>query len=270
MESSKLVLITGHKGFIGQRLHSLIPHAEGFDIEENNDICGPLPDKPYTHIFHLAAMKSIPKGQLYPEDFVRVNCWGTLNLILKYPNARIINVSSSSANNVRSVYGATKSFSELAGSLHENCLNVRLYNVFGEGQPFSSGAAFPSFMLAKLTKTPPILYDHGRQRRDFTYVGDVVENLVDLMFNSAKTGLTHLGYRRSISVKSLLGMIYESGSVLYENRPKREFEINFSASPNTMRIIKYGRQDGIYQTIKWYQDEFTSGRIHAPGPQTKA
>ena len=59
--------------------------------------------------------------------------------------------------------------------MHKNCLNVRLYNVFGEGQGFNSGTVIPKFCHAKFNNYKPTIFGDGNQRRDFTYVGDVIE-----------------------------------------------------------------------------------------------
>lgn len=255
------ILVTGNRGFIGSHLcNLLLKHGyDGIDLVEGNDICNKLPDVPYTHVFHLAASKSVPKGEANPQEFIHNNCWGTANILRSYPNARIINVSSSSANNVRSVYGATKAFGETLGNLHKNCLNVRLYNVFGEGQPVLSGAVVPQFCMAKLSNKSVIVYGDGHQMRDFTYVGDVVHELYRLMFSTMETGTYHLGCANPIRVIELLELICGAGYPV-EWRPKRDFEIEYSASTTPMNMT-IGREEGLKRTIKWYEDEYTDTGI---------
>src|SRR5258708_711215 len=108
------VLITGGLGFIGTNLRKLYPEADVLDI------------------FHLAAKHHIPTCEVQAEECLRVNLWGTLNILRTYPDARIILASSSSGNEVKSVYGASKKCVEILSQLHKNCLAVRFYNVFGE------------------------------------------------------------------------------------------------------------------------------------------
>jgi len=250
------VLITGHKGFIGSHLKKLIPDAKGMDLWDGDDILMHLPKKKFTHVFHLAASRSVPIGEKYPKNFIDNNCWGTCRIMRAYPDARIINISSSSVNDVKSIYGATKAFGELMGNMHKNWLNVRLYNVFGEGQPFESGAVVPSFIKSKLKPLEvPVVNGDGKQKRDFTYVGDVVLNLRDLMFKSKKTGTIHLGYRTQMSVIELLIRI--CGNVAYIQKPARSFDIRNSKSPSLMKVY-YGREKGLRRTIEWYEDNFAS------------
>lgn len=255
MESLK-ILITGNKGFIGSHLHALFPDAVGWDLENQvepqEDITENLPEEDFTHIFHLAASKSVPRGEMYSKSFILNNCWGTVNLMKTYPHARIINVSSSAANECKSIYGMTKYFSELAGNAHTNCLNVRLYNVFGEGQSWESGAVVPQFILRKIHGGRPLIHGDGTQSRDFTYVGDVVEELKRLMFATNDTGLAHVGYSNSMSVLELCYRICGQDCDP-QFMPKRSFEIVNSCAPAPMTIT-YGRDEGLKRTIEWWKN----------------
>lgn len=245
-------LITGGSGFIGSHLARLLPEADILDWKNSSleDIRHCHLEGKYDFIFHLAAIRSIPMVEADPKLAVEVNCLGIVNLIKAFPHARIINISSSSVNDVRSIYGATKAFGEMIGNLQKNCLNVRLYNVFGEGQPFESGAVVPQFVKAKLEGTKPIIYGDGSQERDFTYVGDVVEELKRLMFETRETGLMHVGYSKPMSVLDLCHSI--CGNIEIDFRPKRHFDIEYSSSIHSMRI-KYGREEGLKRTIASYE-----------------
>lgn len=252
-----LTLITGNKGFIGSHLHKLLPDAIGLDLKDYQDIRDELPDKPFTHIFHLAACKSVPLGEQIPRDFISTNCWGTVNLLKTYPNARILNISSSSANEVKSIYGATKLFGELAARTHSNCTSVRLYNVFGEGQLPESGAVVPNFIKSMIDGVPATIYGDGYQERDMTYVGDVVENLVRIMYDKPNIRLIHLGYSEPISIIGLHNAICRMEPNF---EPDRIFDMRNSCSPEGM-TIKYGRDEGIRRTIEWFKSEYYRARI---------
>lgn len=246
----------------------LIPGATGFDVQ--NDVAGDLedinewlPDEDFTHIFHLAASKSVPMGEVNARQFIENNCWGTTNLIKKYPNARILNISSSAANECKSIYGITKYFTELVGNTHKNCLSVRLYNVFGEGQPFEAGAVVSHFVKMRFYNRKPTIYGDGLQSRDFTYVGDVVEELKRLMYATKDTGLHHLGCSNPMTVLDLCRAICGQ-NVDIDFRPKRPYDIEHSCAPSPMQMT-YGREEGLKRTIEWgerqlkaYDDNFIS------------
>lgn len=221
---------------------------ERFDLKLGNDIREPFEDREYTHIFHLAARKSVPDGEVNAREFISTNCWGTVNLLKSYPHARIINVSSSSANEPKSIYGMTKLFAEQAGNTHKNCLSVRLYNVFGEGQRAESGALIPRLLHYKKYGGIPTLYADGQNSRDFTYVGDVVHFLIWAMMDTKFDGLTHYGYGEPMKVKDVAERILGK-DFAYHNEAQRSFEIFDSCAPVTGHPHRYGREEGLKRTI---------------------
>ena len=247
------VLVTG-VGFIGTNLLKLYPNADTLDIRDGQDICDKLPDKEYDQIFHLAAKHHIPTCEKEAEECIRVNCWGTVNLLKTYPNARIILAASSSSNEIKSVYGLTKAFVELSQQLHKNCLAVKFYNVFGEHQKLEGGAVTPKLIWHMLTKTPLKINGDGTQARDFTYVGDLVENL-RLLMDSKQTGVTHLGYGETILLNHYIELIYGSYPFDIETSDFTSYEILRSESP--IRCQKfYGREEGMRRTIEWFKKEY--------------
>lgn len=248
------VLITGSKGFIAKHLLWLYPDADTLDNVDGQDICSKLPDKDYDQIFHLAAKHHIPTCEKEAEECIKVNCWGTLNLARTYPNARILVMSSSSANEARSVYALSKKFTELLADYHKNYLAVRLYNVFGEYQLLENHAVTPKLIYHYLTKKPLTINGDGCQARDFTYVGDVVENL-KLLMNSDQKGLTHLGYGETILLNHYIEMIYGDMPEV-ETTDANPLDILRSESPIRCRQF-YGRKEGIKRTIEWFKKAYS-------------
>ena len=247
----KIVLITGGNGFIGTNLRTLYPDADILDKPE--DVCRVLPDKPYTHIFHLAAKHHIPTCEKEPEETIRVNCWGTMNLIKTYPDARILAMASSSSNEMKSVYGATKAFVELIAPLHKNYLAVKLYNVFGEHQRLEGGAVTPKLIDTMLRGSPLKISGDGTQFRDFTYVGDVVNNLKELMESDLR-GVTHLGHGEPIMLNHYIELIYGSMPDI-EYTDHNPIDILWSKAPNPCKKW-YGREEGMRRTIEWFKKEY--------------
>lgn len=248
------VLITGNRGFIGTHLANIEHGAHGCDWKDGAEVTRLTDDVEYTHIFHCASSKSVPLGEVEYKQFIENNCVMATHLSKTFPNARIVNLSSSSVNEIKSVYGMTKAFAEMQGIQHKNWVNVRLYNVFGEGQYYESGAVVPRFISAFLRGEAPEVYGSGDQRRDLTYVGDVVRGLHDIMFGSDKTGVIHLGYGEPISILGLIEAIWgEFPKVKY--MPKREVDIIDSCSPEKMTTVIYGREEGLKRTIEWMRHE---------------
>lgn len=248
------VLITGGAGFIGKHLLNMEHGAHSWDLKDKRNVLDLVGDEGYTHIFHCAASKSVPVGEVEYQQFIENNCVMAVHLAKRFPKARIVNLSSSATNQIKSIYGMTKAFCELMANIHPNWLNVRLYNVFGEGQLWESGAVVPRFVTAFHRNESPHVYGNGEQERDLTYVGDVVANLHDLMFSSDKRGVCHLGYGEPISLNKLIENIWGTfPKVKY--LPRREYDIVNSCSPTKMPRVIYGREEGLKRTIDWMRHE---------------
>jgi len=244
------VLCTGSRGFIATNLLKIYPDADRLDLKDGQDVCHELPDKNYDIVFHLAAKHHIPTCEKEPEATIRTNCWGTLNVVKSYPKSRILVAASSSSNEVKSVYGASKAFSEIIAPLHPNYLAVKFYNVFGEHQTLEGGAVTPKIIHAKLTGKPFTVFGDGTQTRDFTYVGDLVENL-KILAESNDKGSTHIGYGDPITLNDFIKMIYGYQPEVI-NTPRNPLDIWYSKSPLSCTKF-YGRAEGIRRTLAWYE-----------------
>lgn len=247
------VLITGGSGFIGTNLRKLYPHADILDKVSGMDVCDNLPDEDYDQVFHLAAKHHIATCEKEVKETIMTNCWGTLNVMKTYPNARIIVAASSSSNEIKSVYGVSKAFLEIIAPLHKNYLAVKFYNVFGEHQRLEGGAVTPKLINTMLRKEPLKINGDGTQARDFTYVGDLVENLKILM-DSNQTGVTHLGYGETILLNSYIEMIYGHMPEI-EYTDHQAIDILRSESPIRCKKF-YGREEGMRRTIEWFKKEY--------------
>jgi nucleoside-diphosphate-sugar epimerase len=154
-------------------------------------------------VFHLGALGSVPRSVQDPLTSSAVNIEGTLNVLLAARDEgvrRVVYSSSSSVYGPRrelpvsedlppdpiSPYGVAKlaaerycvSFSRVYESFES--VVVRYFNVFGPRQsPFSQYAAvIPLFVTAIAAGEPITIYGDGEQRRDFTYVSNVVEGTI--------------------------------------------------------------------------------------------
>jgi UDP-glucose 4-epimerase len=154
-------------------------------------------------VFHLGALGSVPRSVQDPLTSSAVNVEGTLNVLLAARDEgvrRVVFSSSSSVYGVRrelpvredlapdplSPYGVAKlaaeryciAFSRVYESFES--VVVRYFNVFGPRQsPHSQYAAvIPLFITAIAGGRPVRIEGDGEQRRDFTYVTNVVEGTI--------------------------------------------------------------------------------------------
>jgi len=156
-------------------------------------------------VFHLAAKARVQPSIENPVEFHNTNVNGTLNLLVA---ARDVGVKRFVYSSSSSVYGNVettptpeshklnpmspyalqkligeqycKLFSELYG-LETVCL--RYFNVYGERQLLEGAYCLVMGIFAqqRLNGEPMTIRGDGEQRRDFTYVGDVVDANVRCM-----------------------------------------------------------------------------------------
>jgi UDP-glucose 4-epimerase len=205
----KKVLVTGGCGFVGYALtNELIKRGYEVDVIDNLSIgkeakipegCNFLggdirgmdnqDDKPYTYIFHLAALSRIQPSFQNPTQTFSVNVEGTKRVVeYAFQNkCKLIYSGSSSRhhNPMLSPYAMSKHMGEewikmFKGVYGLKAEIVRFYNVYGPGELVDSHmAAVIGLWRAAIKKGEPIkIHGDGEQRRDFTHINDIVDGLI--------------------------------------------------------------------------------------------
>jgi UDP-glucuronate 4-epimerase len=154
----------------------------------------------FDRIIHLAAQPGVRYSLTHPEAYAAANLVGHLNLLEVCRHARpspsMVYASSSSvyggsarlpfSENDRvdrpvSLYAATKLADELMSHAYAHLYGLRLtglrfFTVYGPwGRP---DMAVWSFTEAIWAGRPIQVFNHGRMRRDFTYVDDIVAGVL--------------------------------------------------------------------------------------------
>lgn len=149
-------------------------------------------------VFHVAAMARVQPSILKPVLFNKNNVCGTLNILTAAKEAgvrRVVYSASSSAYGTASVfptpenhatdplspYGLQKLIGEQYCKVFHHCYNLetvclRYFNVYGERQLVDGAYKLVTGIFAdqRMKNKPLTITGDGEQRRDFTYVGDVV------------------------------------------------------------------------------------------------
>lgn len=150
-------------------------------------------------VFHLAALARVQPSIENPHEFNQVNVNGTLNILMAAKEAgvrRVVYSASSSAygdaevfptpehhpTDPLSPYGLQKLIGEQYCRVFYHCygletVSLRYFNVFGERQSLDGAYKLVMGIFAdqRLNGKPLTITGDGEQRRDFTYVGDVVK-----------------------------------------------------------------------------------------------
>ena len=156
----------------------------------------------FPYVVHLAAQAGVRHSLVDPHAYADANLTGFLHILEGCRHAKsrhLVYASSSSvygantqmpfstAQNVDhplSLYGATKKANELMAHAYAHLFGLpstglRFFTVYGPwGRP---DMAMWLFTDAILSGRPIKLFNHGKMRRDFTYVDDVTEAMVRLI-----------------------------------------------------------------------------------------
>jgi nucleoside-diphosphate-sugar epimerase len=268
----KTALVTGGTGFIGYNLANAL-HSKGYKVvvldkalnnikHLNPNINFILNDVrkvdfsiSFDVVYHLAALRSLPDSFIYPKEYISTNVWGTYNIIKSFPSSRVVFASSSAAAESKSVYGLTKKSAEHFVNLHNNAVSVRFMNVFGERQ-IDLQMAVPAFCYALKQNKKAIINGDGKLQRDYTYVTDLVTELISIGESRIK-GQTETGYGTPISIIDLYKLLARTAKKKenFKFGPVRKGDMKFTCSKYKIKEPKYGFMEGIRRTVRWYLEE---------------
>ena len=150
-------------------------------------------------VFHTAALARVQPSIDDPVEFNKVNVDGTLQMLkasVDYGVKRFVYSASSSAygntdklpqketdpTDPLSPYGVQKMVGEIYCTMFPKVYDIetvslRYFNVYGERQSLEGAYCLVMGIFAqqRLNNKPMTINGDGEQRRDFTYVGDVVD-----------------------------------------------------------------------------------------------
>ncbi|MEK6829644.1 MAG: NAD-dependent epimerase/dehydratase family protein [Nanoarchaeota archaeon] len=183
-------------------------------------------------IFHLAAKARVQPSIQDPILFNKHNVDGTLNMLVvakdnnikrfvysasssAYGNASKMPLDETMPTNPMSPYGLQKLIGEEYCKLFSFLYNIetvslRYFNVFGENQPTEGAYCTVIGIFSRLKKegSPLTIINDGEQRRDMTYVGDVVlANILSATSDKVGKGeVINIGSGKNYSVNQLADM----------------------------------------------------------------
>tara|TARA_Y100000310_G_C20648334_1_gene797924 strand:+ start:594 stop:1487 length:894 start_codon:yes stop_codon:yes gene_type:complete len=184
-------------------------------------------------IFHMACLARVQPSIENPRRYHDTNVNGTLNLLemaRTYKIKRFVFSSSSSVYgdakslptdekaelNPKSPYALHKIIGEQYCKLYSELygletISLRYFNVYGDRQPLRGAYCLVTgiFLQQKLDGLPMTIRGDGTQRRDFTYVEDVVSANIKAGFSKIKWDgdIFNIGNGNNRSVNELADML---------------------------------------------------------------
>lgn len=161
----------------------------------------------FNGVVHLAAQAGVRHSLTHPHDYIDSNVTGTLNVLEGCRHSdvgHLVYASTSSAYGISTnmpfsphgsadhpaaIYAASKRATELMAHSYSHLYGLpttglRFFTVYGPwGRPDMALFLFTQKMLAG---EPIPVFNHGRHRRDFTYVDDIAEGVVRILDKPAE------------------------------------------------------------------------------------
>lgn len=194
LKQDRLAQLTPHNQFAFQQL----------DLFDRSGMQSLFETEAFTHVVHLAAQAGVRYSLQNPHAYADSNLSGFLNVLegcRNSPLTHLVFASSSSVyganrkvpfattDNVDhpvSLYAATKKANELMAHAYSHLYTIpmtglRFFTVYGPwGRP---DMAYFKFVDAIAHGRPIDVYNHGKMKRDFTYIDDVVEGILRVLVN---------------------------------------------------------------------------------------
>jgi len=230
-------------------------------------------------VFHLAAKARVQPSIENPIEFNKVNVGGLLNVLnacVKYKVKRFVYSSSSSVyGNVKqlptpeehelnpmSPYALQKLIGEQYCKLYNELYGLetvclRYFNVYGNGMSLEGAykLVIPIFIEQILNNKPMTVRGDGEQRRDFTYIGDVVDaNILAATLPYPPETVFNIGNGDNRSVNQLADMIGE-------DHPKEHIdpviEPKETLADNSLAeyLLGWSPKGNLEEWIKTYKEE---------------
>ena len=220
-------------------------------------------------VFHTAALPRVPYSISHPRETHQANVNESLHLYLTSLDCgvkKLVYSSSSSVYGDQSIYpthegvptaplspyAVQKLAAEHYAEVFRRCYglktaSLRYFNVYGEEQradnPYTG--VITRFLQLKKEGKPLTIYGSGEQKRDFTYVGDVVE--ANILVAQKGEGVYNVGTGKNHSILDLAKTI--GGDISFG--PPREGDPLLSQANNSrLRALGWDARTALLPWLK--------------------
>lgn len=207
-------------------IHSRMDISDGYALKEIFRKYNP------THVVNLAAQAGVRYSLENPEAYIQANILGFTNILecCKDKVEHLVYASSSSVYGANlcmpftadqnishplSIYAATKVANEHIAHAYSHLYKLpttglRFFTVYGPwGRP---DMALFKFTKAILAADPIILFNYGRHKRDFTYIQDVIDAVLKVIFTPATSDPDWDGLNPKPNISCAPWRVYNVGS----------------------------------------------------------
>ena len=247
-------------------------------------------------VFHFAALADIVPSIQKPDEYFQSNVTGTLNVLeacRKFKIKKIVYAASSSCYGITDQiptnekadikpqypYALTKQIGETL-MLHWskiykiNCTSLRLFNVYGPRSRTSGtyGAMFGVFFAQKIANKPFTIVGDGNQKRDFTFVSDIVDAFLKASNYKISGEIFNVGSGKTVSINYIAKLL--KGQKIYIRKRPGEPDVTFADIKKIKRKLKWkpkiSIEEGVKIILNKYIDYWKEAPIWTPKKIQKA
>jgi len=234
-------------------------------------------------ILHQAALKSVHLSFDHPEEYNEVNVDGTLNILKAAKECDVKKVIFASSS---SVYGESKVFPQKENSIPNpkspyaasklegerlckeyskkglETVSLRYFNVFGPRQDPKSEYAnvIPKFIGLIMANRIPIIYEDGKQSRDFIYVKNVADTNIKACKENVDGEVINIGCGEGITINQLsdkINKILRKDIKAKYEKPRpgdvRHTMADVSKQRELLKLeLRYDFDKGLRETVEWF------------------
>lgn len=275
---------------------SLLEEYENFtfircDISNKDELNRIFEEHKADVVINLAAQAGVRYSIENPQVYIDSNVIGFFNILeacRNNPVKHLVYASSSSVygnsdkvpfsvddrvDNPISLYAATKKSNELMAYTYSHLFGIpatglRFFTVYGPaGRP---DMAYFSFTKKILAGEPIKLFNYGELERDFTYIDDIVEGIMNIIptvpeeRNGARAKVYNIGNNKPVALKEFVAAIEEAigvkakieylpmqpGDVYRTYADISELEKDFGFRPQT------DIRTGLKKFAEWYKEYY--------------
>ncbi len=285
------LLVDENSSYKKKRLQELKNNKNFFfhkiDIRSFNKLEKLFQNNSINYIINLAAVAGVRKSLNDPELYFDINVQGYMNILLlskKYSIKHLVHASSSSVygnckkfpqkeeysnDKQTSFYGTSKKINENMSSIFSENYNIkitclRFFTVYG---PYSrKDMAIYKFVNSAINNKKILLYNNGNHYRDFTFVSDIVDLTIKVLFSNNKNktnfNVFNIGSGKSIKLQYLLNIIEKKlNKKIKINNIKLQQGDAIKTHSSIVKIKNYLKikttstsvEKGIEKYIDWYK-----------------
>jgi UDP-glucuronate 4-epimerase len=281
--------LSGENKFESKKFPGLI--FRKIELENQSGINALFEEEKFDFVYHLAAQAGVRYSLEQPLAYIHSNVVGFTHILeccKIYGIRQLVFASSSSVYGLNkkipfstsdqvdqpiSVYAATKKSNELLAHTYAHLfglpvIGLRFFTVYGPwGRP---DMAYMLFANAITNNMPIKIFNHGRMKRDFTYIDDIIGGMISLLkgfsFQDkiAPYKIYNIGNNTPVALLEFVEILEEllGKKALKEFLPIQPGDVeetyadisdlcqDFGFKPNT------SLREGLSQFVNWYKNYY--------------